>query len=509
MVHHTHHRGTRVDQNRSQHHYRRSHQHGQDYYRPRGLDSFQMSSLDSDECRFPRWPFRLGKTRIRSISTISSWFCLAVAFASQIIILIYYIKFVNTDNTGFEPDHPKFQLFKNSRFEECWSLVPDATNCTVIMNILHDGNLPIENKYIRRGYIIIGLDSYYHDGATYDWCTVVSCFNEFKVIPSSYRPSTIGLTGFELWNTLNIISIIFIGTFARRHWILHTRKQVKCTGTLSELGVLGWSTLIYSLSGPIAWWWVSFIRFAADPVPNTALSVNAWCTTWLLASNIHYHPYSCILRTRRRLKGILSWLLIILAVAQWIATIYVFSVGWVYTIGNEVVPQGYDCLESMLPDAPGATHCSAEKLCLDGILLSNLPFSWKYSQGFFAISTLTIFSLLSLAAAQPFIFASWLSIKRAAGRSSSEYSWSEQFMRYDIGPISAPASVCVIVLACCGIFCSLVISLLSVMDRDAPVVVDMNCTVVHVGLSTWRYYLDLSDDVGARSLRIAKAWFNA
>ncbi|KAI6084199.1 hypothetical protein F4821DRAFT_243429 [Hypoxylon rubiginosum] len=512
--HHQH----RSNRHNSQHHYthhyehqlRTNHHHGQDYYRVYQVEPFDIISQDSHECNFPRFPSRTTYKPFRIIIILVSWLTLAGALASQVMLLVFTIKFINTDNTGFESDHPNFHLFKNSGFEECSSLVPDAATCTAILDIIrHLPGSSLAPQYLDRGYTPITTDWRSHDGTHYSWCTSVSCFNGFKVVPSSYRQTIIGLTNFDVLNTLNMMGIVCMWRFVKRNWDLY-KKQDRCTASLKELNVVDWIALVYSIGGPILWWWVSFILFAAEPVPNSTVSINAWVSTWLLASNIHYHPYSCILHTRGHLKQVLSWLLRILTVAQWSATVYVLNVGWklMFGFGEAGVSQGYDCLESMFPDAPGMTHCSTETLCSDSTLLANLPFVWDDMESLITNFGVACFVFFSLAAMQPFIFASWRSIRRVMGLSSSQYTWMELFMRCDMGPTVGPAIIAIGLITYTTMSSSLISTLSSIIDRQAPVVADMNCNAVHVGLSTWRYYLDLNDNVPAKTLRIATSWFN-
>ncbi|KAI2624646.1 hypothetical protein GGS26DRAFT_564537 [Hypomontagnella submonticulosa] len=498
--HHHHHRSRdhhRRDGHRSHHSHNRNHY---PTYEPVEY-SYAESYGEPVECKFPRFPSWERFSSIRYTIIVVSCLFLLVAIASQIVIFFFTIKFVNTDNTGFEPENPNFALFKNSRFEECSTLVPDQANCTAIVDILRNAPYELDKEYLNRGYTPISSQWRSRKGIYYDWCTFASCFNGFKVVPSTPRPSVIGQTNFDLWNSLNMSALPFLLTFVKRNWNVYRGKQDECEGKLKELGIIDSAVLIYSICGPIVWWWVSFIRFAIDPVPNSTVSIFAWTTTWLLASNLHYHPYSCILARRQGLKQFLYWFLPILALVQWCATIYVLNVGWKQLLQNGDISQGYDCVEAMMNDAPGTTKCSAQKLCSDATLLSNMTFYWDFLEQGIVTSSIVIFTLLSIVALQPFVFATWRLF------TTSEYSWGEQFQRGDVGPVAGPAFAGLIATLVCGLSATVLIKLSTTVNREAPVVADMECTAVHVGLSTWRYYLDLS--IYARALRIAEAWFNA
>ncbi|KAI0385595.1 hypothetical protein F5Y04DRAFT_188388 [Hypomontagnella monticulosa] len=491
--HHHHHR--------PRDHHRSHHSHNRNHYTAYDPVQYSYARSYGVECKFPRFPSHERFSSIRYTVIVLSCLFLLVAVASQIVILVFTIKFINTDNTGFEPENPNFALFKNSRFEECAALTPDPANCTAIVDILRNAPYELDKEYLRRGYTPISSQWRSHQDTDYDWCTFASCFHGFKVVPSNPRDSIIGQTNFGLWSSLNMSAIAFLLTFVKRNWDVSRGKQIECEGRLKELGVIEWGILIYSVCGPIVWWWVSFIRFAINPVPNTTVSIFAWTTTWLLASNIHYHPFSCILGRRPGLKQFLSWLLPILAFVQWCTTIYVLNVGWKELLQAGGISQGYDCVESMIQDAPGTTKCTAEKLCSDSTLLSNMSFYWDFLEQGIVTSSIAIFVILSIIALQPFVFATWRLL------TASGYSWGEQFQKGDLGPVAGPAFAGLLATLVCGLSATVLIKLSTAVDREAPVVADMACTAVHVGLSDWRYYLDLS--IYARALRIAEAWFNA
>lgn len=117
----------------------------------------------------------------------------AVFFLGVTIAVI--VRSVVTDNTGFEADNPEFALYKNSRFKECYNLVSDTANCSQIwpgIDALSDrvANVP-------DGFCVVGNvhgwktgsseEAHWHPAIS-DWCQIVSCFNGFKIIPSTARP---------------------------------------------------------------------------------------------------------------------------------------------------------------------------------------------------------------------------------------------------------------------------------------------------------------------------------
>ncbi|KAK7754238.1 hypothetical protein SLS62_003816 [Diatrype stigma] len=456
------------------------------------------------DCEFPRFPNRRWGGAIWFVVILLFGIFFLAAAGGVITNVVLTVKFINTDNTGFEPENPDFPSFKNSRFEECASLVPDPANCTAILDILNHTSYPVDQDYLSHGYIPISSQWRGENGSYYDWCTAASCFHGYEVLPSTARPEVIGLTNFEIWANVNVVTLIFFFNFMKRNWALFKSDDHICRRNLREIGLINGFILLYSIGASIVWWWIKYAQFAKDPVPNTTMSIYAWTTTWLLASNIHYHPYSCIFDRRRPgLRRTLSWLLSFLAVAQWGATVHILAVGWRYVLQKSDISQGYDCSAAMITEtSPGIARCSAERLCSDEFLLSNMQFSWGFEEHLIVTVGVVFFVLLSMVALQPFVWASWRELFRGAD------SWSEQFKRCDIGPIAGPALTGLLATLYAGFAAIVSVKLLTLVDREAPLVADQRCNVVHVGISTWRYYLDLNLD-GGRAIRIAKSWFNA
>ncbi|KAI0452597.1 hypothetical protein F5B21DRAFT_515961 [Xylaria acuta] len=274
-----------------------------------------------------------------------------------------------------------------------------------------------------------------NDGNHFDWCTAASFFNGYEFVPSSVGPAVISLTN------------------------LGNGPTSTCN-YLGEVGLINSVILLYTLGSSIVWWWVDYVQLTKDSVPNTTL----------LASNIHYHPYSCILDRSPGLKLMLSWLLSLIVVAQWDATVHLLTVGWRDTLQHGGIYQGYDYSEAVIVGASGTAQCLAERLCSGAALLVS-------------VASFAIFSIVAL---QPF---------------------SEQFKRSDIGPIAGPAIAGIFAAFFSGVATRVGAYLLTHRNCEAPLVANAYCNAVHVGLSTWRYYLDV--DLDERVLRIAKSFLSA
>ncbi|KAI1358582.1 hypothetical protein F5Y08DRAFT_333008 [Xylaria arbuscula] len=337
-------------------------------------------------------------------------FLVSICSIATNIVLI--IKFITTDNIGFEPHTLDFPLFKNSPFKECSSLTPDPANCTAILDILTPSPDHLDQDYIRRGY-----------------CTTASYFYGYTVVPSVARPGTIGLTTFGIWTNVNMLTVVYLFPFLKRNWALYRTDSHVCKASISEVGLIHWAVAILTTAGNIIWWWVDYAEFVQNPFPNMTLSIYAWEVT------VHA----------------LSWLLGVLAMVQWGAMIHALAVGRKSVLQAQGIYQEYDCTASFVTQGVGTAQCSAQQLCSDAALLGNVPFYWD-------------------------------------------------FLDLITSPSSPKGDV--------GLGCRLLantnlgIYLLNHSNPEAPVVVDTYCQAVHVGLSTWRYYLDVDQET--RALRLAK-----
>ncbi|KAI0445001.1 hypothetical protein F4803DRAFT_509829 [Xylaria telfairii] len=463
------------------------------------MDSYRYDYYEP-ECKFPQVPSqRSSRTRFWRFLIVYITTFFIISIASLIVNIVLVVKFIQTDNAGFEPGTAEFQLFKNSRFRECSSTVTDPAHCTAILDFLSEYSNGLDEEYRSRGYIPISID-WNRDNKTSNWCAAAGCFNEYTVIPSTARPGVIGLTTFSIWTNLNLIALMYLFNFLKKSWDVRRSKDSICKGNLGGIGFINWAIVLYTTGGNIVWWWINYAQFVREPVPNTTLSIYAWAATWMMTNNLHYHPFSCVLDKSPGLKRTLSWLLALLSAAQWGATIHVFVVGRTVVFGSPGIYQGYNCAESMITQASGTAQCSAQRLCSDAALLGNLPFVYTDTEQVISGASVVVFGLLSLTALQPIVYATWLSIEGAD-------SWSEKFKEGDIEPLVGSVVAGLSGAVFSGIAAAIGVYLLLDTNREAPIVADPYCNAVHVGLSSWRYYLDLEPE--NRTLRIVKSFFNA
>jgi hypothetical protein len=102
-------------------------------------------------------------------------------------ILIYLLVNSNTSTDS------EFSLYKNTRFKDCAAVVPDASNCSSIFAAWMKNNDGAYYADLGRFYTL-GTKVTTENEVSHDWCQTVSCFNDYKVIPSSANDSAMGVS---------------------------------------------------------------------------------------------------------------------------------------------------------------------------------------------------------------------------------------------------------------------------------------------------------------------------
>jgi hypothetical protein len=114
---------------------------------------------------------------------------MALASLIGITVAIIVMFAVTTDNSGFDQDSPEYALYKNSRFKDCYNNHPPvANNCTAIKSMMR---YPLDDYYHAQNITYLmstELPSSSLPENRYNWCDVVSCFNEFKSSHRQYVP---------------------------------------------------------------------------------------------------------------------------------------------------------------------------------------------------------------------------------------------------------------------------------------------------------------------------------
>lgn len=439
---------------------------------------------------------------------------LATAFFLAVSIAII-VRSVTTDNTGFDPNHPDFALYKNSRFKECYNLVPDTQNCTAIRAGLdaHSNRLGAEFGYVAStaGWKISNTLEYNAHPPIYDWCQIVSCFNGFKIIPSEARPSATILPDIVCWWTVIFTSVSALFHTGKQLWGAFKSESEPCKAR-RDISWLDWILFAYDLGGPILFWWVSFGLFAADPTRSATIALTAWVAAWKLGSVTKYHPYSCALQHHPRARLWVPRFFNLMALLQWAGGVYIMVVylGDLSSKGSTLT--SYDCLASGVAAAPGSSPCSAAELCSKAALFRNDDFWYEDS---FQVSgrynLLAYFWLWTFMAVVPFLFLfiGWLG--STLGGDSAEKMKEDARYVWRVFNLGPHFYIAFATLICVGFSTAYGVHMLQTWDgarnRDGPFRFHRECNALHVSLSPWRNFLDLSEY--SRAYRIVKMVFVA
>lgn len=405
---------------------------------------------------------------------------------------------------GISSDSPEYALYKNTRFQECYNnaSVSANTDCTAVENRLNNGR---SSGFEENNVAYINTDTLY-DGDNYDisweWCEMISCFSNFKIVPSKPRPLAIWPTLLTTWGPVALYIVGSIFQFVRQQKGVYSKKKKACKG-LKEISVLDWGVHAYDLAS-IVWWWYSFGRLVANPSHESTPIPVGWVTIWKYAGMIRFHPYSCASRKNPRKIKIARGVLYFLAAAQWIAACYILHINWpVY--GRRTPNPSYDCVLAEIDAAPGTSSCTAEKICSRNWLFVDEGFRLGSERNDALLGFLILFGTLTLAALWPLLMVAILPIMRSKGDTDPDSKARRILSWGDVGPV---VSICVCSFFGIIVGAMLISELVKRLDAtpDAEVNFDWECKAVHVSLSSWRYYVDVDYEKG---LRFAKMWFNS
>lgn len=411
---------------------------------------------------------------------------------------------VQTDNSGFEYNSPEYTLYKNTVFKDCYNTSVSATttpDCPSIKAILQQNNSAGAVGTLGHTTLSQSGNSK-NNNSTYSWCEVMTCYNDFKIIPSTPRPSAFWPTLLEAWDITAITFLLAFWQFRKMHKALYSDKLTRCKGFEWDT----WLILAWDLASFI-WWCFGFGRFTLNPARYPAPSMLGWVAMWKYSYMLNYHPYECVIRRApETAQQIAQWTLNILATLLWIASAYICTYSFQSADRKWSPYDAYDCLASRVADAPGASTCSAEQICSKKTLFSSYTFRFpnQYFPG--VTNFLGTFVALSIAALYMVCALGIFPVIRYMLQGGSIRKWRERVAkRYDFG---FTGGIC---LASVGYT---IYGALTIFDavqafkhgREGPVTFYWDCTALHVNVSPWRYYLDVNSD---RVVRLAKMWFNS
>ncbi|KAI1650744.1 uncharacterized protein F4817DRAFT_368116 [Daldinia loculata] len=435
------------------------------------------------------------------------WFMPIVLSGLLVAILVIYTLAIKDNSASIDPDSIEFQLYKNTRFQECSSQSSSAVECTFLQyNLATDSRgftdfspNPSENYMVK---LWLPADRSDYEGARYTWCDVASCLSGFKVIPSTPRPAAF----YTLSLTTTLLTTMTIWSASWWMFKLFTSDPDECG---EGLGKIFWVLAIFD-TVTVAFWWVSLFMFmqASNPLHFVPLSVLNWVTVWRYARSLHFHPVKCAFEPDSTPHRVLMWVLYLLTVAQWIASCVVFGLyyGDIVSMFGRGRYARYDCHEDRIDAAPGASSCSSAELCSKDWLLGDPGFEQSVYYGDLLVAIFWISTVVALAPILGLVFEGFRRLYRDQDFFPSKTS---RFLK----KWSSNASLEFVLL---GLFFAVfVLDILTIVDifretgdndRAGTFAFDLSCRAVHVSLSPWKYFLDINEF--ERAFKIAKTWFN-
>ncbi|KAI0111931.1 hypothetical protein F4814DRAFT_424121 [Daldinia grandis] len=456
----------------------------------------EMLELDDDE----------KESRVGSvISTLMFWFMPIALSGLLIAILVIYILAIKSNTASIDPDSAEFQLYKNTRFQECASQSSSAVDCTFLQYDLATDSRgytdfspdPSENYMVK---LWLPADRSDYEGARYTWCDVASCLGGFKVIPSTPRPAAF----YTLSLTTTLLATMTIWSASWWMFKLFTSDPDECGQGIDKIF---WALAVFD-TATVVFWWVSLFMQASNPLHSAPLSILNWVTVWRYARSLHFHPVKCAFAPDSTLRRVLTWALYLLTVAQWVASCVVFGLyyGDIVSMFGRARYARYDCHEDKIDAAPGASSCSSAELCSKDWLLGDPGFEQSVYYGDLLVAIFWISTVMALAPILGLLFEGFRRLCRDQDFFPSKPS---RFLR----KWSSNASLEVVLL---GLFTAiLVLDIITIVDifretgdndRAGTLAFDVSCRAVHVSLSPWKYFLDINEF--GRAVKIAKTWFN-
>jgi hypothetical protein len=205
-----------------------------------------------------------------------------IATAIQIFVLVTIARHLRTDTTGFDTKSPNFALYTSYGFRECVSAEAPRVNCTMIYDGLADLHLHVlKTGTARQGTM---ARNYWWDPLVnstdlnkkylYTWCDMACFFKEFKVIPSSLRPSAFKLGTVVVCCFYNITALS--AQWSLRHLIFgKSHSAATCQG----VSIADWVFYAFDFTCFVMWW-VVFSLLALNPAYHMGVSLLACWTAY-------------------------------------------------------------------------------------------------------------------------------------------------------------------------------------------------------------------------------------
>lgn len=223
-------------------------------------------------------------------------------------------------------------------------------------------------------------------------------------------------------------------------------------------------------------------------------------TTLRYATGLYYHPYACQFSPGSLWKPIFIGVLSTVAAVHWIATIYLLRLKWPDIIGpalykSPLYPK-YGCLRDQVAAAPGTSSCTSQELCNREWLRSDS----RFRSATCSFPTLYTFGFMLTIVPITTFFVDLVRTKLKILRFYGDIH------RLNIIKF-VPLLPGVLLTGGALLLLTLVGWNMDGMNGEATVAYDLNCSVVHISLSSGQNYLDV--DMFGRTLRIVKMWLSS
>ncbi|KAJ6100181.1 hypothetical protein N7467_001716 [Penicillium canescens] len=461
-----------------------------------------ISRDEINDCKFPAFPARTKNKVVRHATTGAIWFGLVVlASLIGIAVVVIVLFAVKTDNNGFDQNSSEYALYKNSMFKDCYNVPPPVVNnCTAIESILRLGQDDIVAQnfgYISKLNIFDSTNSETRK-SSYDWCEVVSCFNEFKIVPSSPRPSAFWATTIAAYTKAAMIFLFALWQLRKLQKALYSSRRDPCKKIEWDV----WAIMAWDVVSAV-WWWIDFGRHLNNPTEFPAPGMLSWVSLWKYGYLISFHPYNCAIEHAPTTAWVTKWTLYTLAVVQWVASVYI----WKASADTVSKYPTYECLASQISAAPGTSTCSVDQICSRELLFHAYHFAFSNEVMDVKdpnLGVFVVFIFLTLGFFYRVYMLNFFALLESGFHMERFKKAKQEMYKYDFGyagsiGLSAFISIIFGALTAAG-------AIMAFQNgREAAVAVDWACQTVHVTLSPWRYYFDVQYQL---PLRAVKMWFN-
>lgn len=281
----------------------------------------------------------------------------------------------------------------------------------------------------------------------------------------------------------------------------------RCKGLTS----LDWTLNVYQLCSQ-GFWWYSAAKFITSPDDQALVSLISWVAPYRYTFGLFFHPYSCRLKDKPKTQLILVYCVCIFTAIQMFATLYIFCKNlpryqqrnYLKNLDSDFF---YHCLEDQIQNTPSFSPCSARELCSK---------AWGFDGlgSFGASSPITMYLIIflsyffiSLLLAFPLIVHSWWRAVAGSGKAGElTVTTPKSVIRFCFLMINLQFSIYGILMTISSVT-GIVLLLRNVNAPNGTIVYDPMCRALHVGVSPWRYFLDVSDT--SRVLRLTQLWLSA